>query len=242
MRRCRYVYLDLGSNKGVQIRKLYEPWLYPNGKILPFYDKIFGKIRHYSRRDVCTFGFEANPRHMKRLKYIEKRYRSYNINVTFFNNAVSNISSESVTIYSDTNFDIDWGSGIQSSLIDNKANMTMYTVQTIDIVQFFAENIVPLKPDYVFAKMDIEGSEFIVLPHMLKGGLLCDHAISSMVLEMHDSVREEFHSDLSFATLKERLKDQACTPTTIHNLDDETYTRDVPFEPCEEESNTYFTY
>ncbi|KAH3693858.1 hypothetical protein DPMN_081297 [Dreissena polymorpha] len=56
---CKYVYLDLGSNKGVQIRKLYEPWLYPGAAIIPFFDTLFGKITQYSRRgDVCSFGFE----------------------------------------------------------------------------------------------------------------------------------------------------------------------------------------
>ena len=154
---CQFVYLDLGSNKGVQIRKLYEPWLYPGAAIIPFFDKLFGKIIQSSRRgDVCSFGFEANPRHMGRLKHIERSYRRKGLNVTFYNNAVSNRTGEIVTIYSDTNFDIDWGAGILDTAIDNKINMTEYKVRTIDIVHFIRNQIVPLKPKEVFMKKPSE--------------------------------------------------------------------------------------
>ena len=47
-RRCRHVYLDIGSNIGVQIRKLFEPRKYSHGdngrraEVLPIFDEIFG--------------------------------------------------------------------------------------------------------------------------------------------------------------------------------------------------------
>ena len=41
---CRHVYLDMGTNRGIQIRKLYEPHLFPNAKVLPIFDKFFGPI------------------------------------------------------------------------------------------------------------------------------------------------------------------------------------------------------
>ena len=40
--RCRHVYLDLGTNIGMQIRKLYQPELYPQSPMLPFFDRYFG--------------------------------------------------------------------------------------------------------------------------------------------------------------------------------------------------------
>ena len=36
---CLHVFLDLGSNRGLQIRKLYEPHLFPLAPILPLYEK-----------------------------------------------------------------------------------------------------------------------------------------------------------------------------------------------------------
>ena len=41
---CRHVYLDMGTNIGIQIRKLYEPHLFPDALVLPIFDKFFGPI------------------------------------------------------------------------------------------------------------------------------------------------------------------------------------------------------
>ena len=58
---CDYLYFDLGSNIGVQIRKLFEPEKYPGAAVLPIFDQFFGPAE--SRRgSVCAFGFEVNPK------------------------------------------------------------------------------------------------------------------------------------------------------------------------------------
>ena len=36
---CLHVFLDLGSNRGLQIRKLYEPHLFPLAPVLPLYER-----------------------------------------------------------------------------------------------------------------------------------------------------------------------------------------------------------
>ena len=41
---CYHVYLDMGTNLGVQIRKLYQPHLFPNATVLPVFEKYFGPI------------------------------------------------------------------------------------------------------------------------------------------------------------------------------------------------------
>jgi hypothetical protein len=93
--RCRHIYLDLGTNigdgqliffiyffnlmflhnVGVQIRKLYEANLFPHAHALTFFDKYFGKFDPKSRKDICTFGFEANPKWTNRLKQLESNCR-----------------------------------------------------------------------------------------------------------------------------------------------------------------------
>ncbi|KAH3696583.1 hypothetical protein DPMN_084059 [Dreissena polymorpha] len=229
---CKFVYVDLGSNKGVQIRKLYEPLLYPGAAIIPFFDKLFGKITRSSRRgDVCSFGFEANPRHMGRLKHIERSYRRKGLNVTFYNNAVSNRTGDIVTIYSDTNFDIDWGAGILDTAIDHKNNMTEYKVRTIDIVHFIRNQIVPLKPKAVFMKMDIEGSEYIVLPQMIQTSTLCKDIITSFVIEMHEWAKKPMGSNLTFDDVRNMLGKQGCVPSEMVSVDDESYLHDVSRDP-----------
>ena len=38
---CYHVYLDVGSNIGVQIRKLFEPENYPNATVLQIFNENF---------------------------------------------------------------------------------------------------------------------------------------------------------------------------------------------------------
>ncbi|XP_052791353.1 uncharacterized protein LOC128225429 [Mya arenaria] len=227
---CRYVYLDLGSNKGVQIRKLFEPALYPGAKVLPYFDKIFGNVEQ-RRKYACAFGFEANPRHFTRLKYIEDAYKRKGLRVTFYNNAVSNEQNRNVTIYSETNFDLDWGAGILDVAIKDKESMTRYEIPTVDIVQFINKEIKPLNPKAVFVKMDIEGSEYTVLPHMVKNKVLCKNVLTSMVVEMHKWAKEQMKSELDLKTLRQTMKQQICAPTEIVPVDDETYKDDVDVDP-----------
>ena len=41
---CFHVYLDIGSNIGVQIRKLYEPRLYPGAHVHRIFNSVFAPI------------------------------------------------------------------------------------------------------------------------------------------------------------------------------------------------------
>lgn len=42
---CYHVYLDVGSNVGIQVRKLYEPHLYKGAAVLKLFDQHFGPDR-----------------------------------------------------------------------------------------------------------------------------------------------------------------------------------------------------
>ena len=78
-RNCKRVFLDFGSNIGVQIRKLYEPELYSynwgmlSSPLIPIFDDYFGHGRHEAS-DICAIGFEMNPAHTARLKSLEERF------------------------------------------------------------------------------------------------------------------------------------------------------------------------
>ena len=65
---CYHVYLDVGSNIGVQIRKLFEPHLYRRGaKILGHFEDALGPWKERNQSSICAMGFEPNPQHTKRL-------------------------------------------------------------------------------------------------------------------------------------------------------------------------------
>ena len=232
-RSCRFVYVDLGSNIGVQIRKLYQPWLYPDAKLLTYFNKFFGKVtKGYHRQDVCSFGFEANPRHMKKLKHIEEACRYKGLNVHIFNSAVSDRSGDNVNIFSQSDSEIDWGAGIIDIGNRKKVQTTKYSVETVDIAKFLEENVLSLNPEKVLVKMDIEGSELIVLPHLLKKGLLCKSKITKMVIELHSWALKSLQSDLTMDKLKELLANQSCDPTLLIRVDDESYNTDVDVDPA----------
>lgn len=85
--RCNHVYLDLGSNVGMQIRKFLQPLSYPLSKVWPpIFDVHFGKydIKTNNRSDVCVFGFEPNPVHNNVLKKTEMYYQHNGFSVVIF--------------------------------------------------------------------------------------------------------------------------------------------------------------
>ena len=100
---CKKIFLDLGANIGVTVKKLFEPNRYPESITLPYFRKTFGyqwlrkSVRKFPNR-LCALGFEPNPIHQKRLKDLEKEYSNKNWNVHFFSDAVSNVDGK-VTFY-----------------------------------------------------------------------------------------------------------------------------------------------
>ena len=67
---CYHVYMDVGSNIGVQVRKLYEPDLYKKAPFIKLFKEGFGSIQERRKHPgvtdtVCAVGFEPNPHHVK---------------------------------------------------------------------------------------------------------------------------------------------------------------------------------
>lgn len=97
---CYHVYLDVGSNIGIQIRKLFEPQKYPNAAVHSIFDSNFGAIENrvmQGRTDyVCAVGFEPNFQHTATLKDLEKSYNDCGWRVSIFKEtAVSNHNGKS---------------------------------------------------------------------------------------------------------------------------------------------------
>ena len=51
---CLHVFIDLGSNRGLQIRKLYEPNTFPLAPVLPLYQKYFGRPEDRNLQEICS--------------------------------------------------------------------------------------------------------------------------------------------------------------------------------------------
>merc|ERR1712106_852901 len=81
---CLHVFVDLGSNRGLQIRKLYESHLFPLAPILPLYERYFGAPETRNLQELCTVAFEPNPQHTDHLKSLAANYSTCGIRVLAF--------------------------------------------------------------------------------------------------------------------------------------------------------------
>src|SRR6185436_9263816 len=109
---CYNVFLDIGANIGVHIRKLFEPHLYPDSqRMLHLFNQAFGSDIHVRRNTTCAFGIELNPTHTEHLKALERCYNAQGWRTHIITgHAASNSDLERVELVSDNNFAYnEWG-------------------------------------------------------------------------------------------------------------------------------------
>jgi len=249
---CYHVYLDVGSNVGVQVRKLFQPQQYPNAPILPLFDKEFGKAETRKER-VCAVGFEPNPHHTEVLSGIEKSYHSCGWRAWMMTETGVSNRSGYAQFYSDGAMaHKEWGGGILSPDVNNIALESQKSAKPIKLVrlsQFLLETVGRRKlppspkgegPPRVLIKMDIEGSEIDVLPDILFNGGLS--AVNCLMIEFHERleklpIRKEAHKKLNdilkqLSSISQNLQGSGYD-FSIVNIDDETYgTSDEPLPQC----------
>lgn len=106
---CQHVYLDLGTNTGMQFRKLFNRDAYPAALIRPVFDRYFGLGR---RLNVCAWGWEPNPRHAPNLLRLQDGYRALGRRLTIFPAAAGTFEGHA-TFHSDGVLEHqEWGSTV----------------------------------------------------------------------------------------------------------------------------------
>ena len=100
LRGCSHVFLDLGSNIGVQVRKMYEPEKYPGSLWGQRFESAFGGARG-SKRGLCAVGFEPNPGHTGMLERLEAHYQTCGWRAHFFTETAVTAENGSVDLYID---------------------------------------------------------------------------------------------------------------------------------------------
>lgn len=209
--RCDMAYVDLGTNVGIQVRKLYEPHLYPRGKILPKFTEYLGNVTERRAR-VCSFGFEPNPRHAKRLQDLEAAYRALGWDVTIFTSSAAGAEDGTVYFKSDGDFaNEEWGSTVAST----QANDDDISVSQISLPRFFRDYLRWDDGDdghVILMKVDIEGMDEEVLHALLVHGQLCRVAYAYV----------EHVTPEGIALINKMLRDGRCK-TVIEFMDDERY-------------------
>ena len=196
---CKHVYLDLGSNIGVHNRFLFQPEFYPKTSMRAVFNEAFGSPRMRSmpsnESGICAFAFEANPMHAARLRAMDECYldRGHRLKV-FVPNAVSDDGGGSLYFEGKVRGKL-WTAG----MVVSKNRMTKapkaeynYTeIIGVDIASFINQHVKDREYDRggglgkVVAKLDVEGSEYKVLPHMEGQGVLCEGIVDLITTEFH---------------------------------------------------------
>jgi len=197
---CRHVYLDMGTNIGIQIRKLYEPHLFPDALVLPIFDKFFGPIGERDLRSICSVGFEPNPMHNDVLRDLEEKYQTCGWRVYIFpsTGVGSEDKSDVDYVYKKLWEGEDAGVGLTDPLggmgrfldksgiyADDIVEGMMVKVRQLRIANFINNVVAKRKrsvvadpanfsqrPPSVVMKLDVEGRELEIVPDLVMSGAL----------------------------------------------------------------------
>jgi hypothetical protein len=209
----------VGTNIGIQIRKLYEPHLYPNAPVLPLFQEIFGNHSN----EVCSVGFEANPLHNNYLKDFENYCLKRNWRVKIFTSTAVSIIETNLTFYTEPGNEGNnqWGASLEADPKKSKI-----TIPSINIVSWFRKIVLERKIPPGFAlsrimlKTDIEGHDSLVMANLILSGVYC-----SIDLVYGEHLSEEFKNAVS---LLQRSSNSCKTKFLL--IDDESYyTARFPF-------------
>lgn len=135
--------------------------------------------------------FEANPHFNAALVKAKESYDALGIRVNIFPSTIVDVRDGSRTFFLDTvnNANDFWGSSIYAShpdAISSKSNGT--ELSSINISRWLLMNTLPR--DFVVVKMDIEGAEYEIIPHMAEMGV--STVVDHLLVEWHSSLPEDF--------------------------------------------------
>eukprot|EP00933_Yihiella_yeosuensis_P078342 TRINITY_DN896_c0_g1_i1.p1 TRINITY_DN896_c0_g1~~TRINITY_DN896_c0_g1_i1.p1 ORF type:complete len:302 (+),score=58.65 TRINITY_DN896_c0_g1_i1:91-996(+) len=239
---CTSIYLDVGSNIGVQVRKLYEPEKFPGALILPLFQKKFGQAEQRQKNGtesgICALGFEPNPNHRSQLKEVQDELQKKGYFVHFYPYAVSGSDGNATFQVSDSTEHQDWGAKVVSLL--QKTHARNITVQKIDFYRFLQE--LPKESHIKLMKMDVEGAEWDTLARLIPQNELCDDHIEEAFIEIHSwGDISKWKGNRSFDVLKQRLTQQKCngSPTIMSQIDDETYLDGVHLQDQDSKTDSF---
>jgi len=232
---CHHVYLDMGTNIGIQIRKVYQPELFPKSGMLPIFDKYFGpKASRLRPGAVCSVGWEPNPAHTPVLERLEDSYNRCGWKVKM--HTQTGVGAHHLENHFKNKDSLKKGDGIGGKIIDSwKEGDGTTSVATIRIADFI-NNVVATRrlpktkgqelPPAVIMKLDVEGKEMEVIPDLVLSGALAH--IDTLHVDWHLSINwqdPEARKTKDAIELFTRLGNRFNISHVAHvdSKDDETY-------------------
>lgn len=182
--RCRHVYLDVGTNIGVQIRKLFEPHKYDGAAVLPLFDSAFGPA---PRCHVCALGLEPNPVHRDRLAFLQRNLTDAGVGVLILEAAAGNADGV-LNLQVEKAVSRAEYQGSSTLTPDNYPKHRPHMVRMAHlarIIRYVSDKLQGHSDDgRILMKLDIEGSEWSVVPDLMATGALCK--LSKVFIEYHE--------------------------------------------------------
>jgi len=255
---CLHVFIDLGANRGLQIRKLYEPHMFPLAIILPLYQRYFGLPQDRNNQQICSVAFEPNPKHAEHLKELAANYATCGIKVLVHNSGVGNRDTTTKFAPFNTLLGHEVGYDCAARLIYEDESMEGFTkthfheeveMETVNVVRIakyitdvVAKRRLPTSAGVtiprVVIKSDIEGAELKIIPDMVITGAF-GHV---------DNIHMEWHGNSSYRKGREAAMISKLAPAItalgelseseglehqfkIEETDDETYTGLLHYKP-----------
>ncbi|TPX72810.1 hypothetical protein SpCBS45565_g00112 [Spizellomyces sp. 'palustris'] len=175
----RPIFIDLGANRGDSIRVFQKE---PGSKWV----QDFPKPYFFEYSDFECYLFEANPLFTKDLEetktfYAEKeqpvKVHIHPGTIVSTKDGFTEMAIDTLSVENDF-----WGSSIYQWSDDGKENKKGTTkLPSVNFSKFLIKNF--RKEDYVVVKMDIEGAEYEVLPHLVETGAY--KLIDVLLVEWH---------------------------------------------------------
>jgi len=255
---CHHVFIDLGSNRGLQIRKLYEPHTFPLAPIQPLYEKFFGKPEERNLQEICSVSFEPNSKHASHLRTLSESYATCGIKVLVYQAGVGHKDMKTRFAPFNSLLGHEVGHDGSARLIHEDESVKDFTethfhdnveVEEVEVVRFakFITDVVAKRKlptsaqvitPRVVIKADIEGAELKIIPDMLVTGAF-GHV---------DNLHMEWHGEASYRQGREpQMIDKLAPAITalaeltqsegiehqfeVEEMDDETYTGMLIYKP-----------
>ena len=193
----RYIFIDLGANGADSLEVFLQheeskfQYDFPRPEWATHdkageYRSSNGEYLIISHLFLDIYLFEANPVFNPALVRAKEMYGALGINVNIFPSTVVDVKDGTRTFFLDTvNTDQDfWGSSIYATHPDAVRSNSNGTVLTsINFSRWLLMNTLPR--DFVVIKMDVEGAEYELIPHMVEMGawIVIDH----LFIEWHAS-------------------------------------------------------
>jgi len=250
---CKRIFVDLGANIGVNVRKMFEPKKYLGDQLEPYFQRHFGgpgwRRAPAEKSHICALAFEPNPQHMPRLKDIEKAYKKNGWQVHFYNYAIWREEGQMTfnnTAIRDSGADLT-AEGAHLNMREVSAEVVqddaaISKVRTINFADFI--DTLP-KGTVKLVLMDIEGAEYETLAQLMAEKKLCRNWIWNLLVEAHtwgeithwgkpESFTPGVHPR-SMLAIRERVNQMndmkwcgdSDNVTYVAKLDDETFQKDV---------------